>query len=656
MRAVWSGSISWGLVNIPIKLYSAVESRGADFKLLCKEHKSPIRYKRVCEAGGEEVGWNDIVNGLELEKGNYFILTKDELDKLKPEGKENLEILEFVDKRELEPIYYDKSYFAVPKEKSEKAYFLLKELLDEMGIIAIGKFVMRNKEYICALQPFREGMLLSTLHYHQYVRDIGEIVMGERPEIGAEEKELGKLLIEKHLKKELHLEKFRDTFMERLKDLIRRKMEGKEIEIGELPKQEEKSLVDALKASVEGIEKPAPTISVTTPIVYPEERAKGVERISISREYLPMLCEKGIERVLDEKGYIFEPKMDGTRCIAEVYEEVRLINRRGRDISKRYPEIVKELGRVTHNCVLDGEIVCFNEEGVPDFNLLQKREQIDSDLLIEARAKGIPATYVVFDILARGEEDLSEKPLGERKKILDETVQDAEHIMKIDYEADGRKLWDEIRKKGMEGVVAKRVDSAYYPGMRKWDWLKLKNLKTIDVVLVGYTTEKREISALGMALYQDADLVYIGSVGTGFSENLIKMLKREIRELKLKTDKAPVVNPEKVKHKGMKWIKPHLVGEIQYLEVTGGGELRAPSFKGLRWDKPIEECSFDQLWKGRIEECIEIFNHEAAQPVSVYEHERLCEDYLVEQPTLLKGGSAIPYAWVKAKLEAYRRG
>jgi DNA ligase D-like protein (predicted ligase) len=313
--------------------------------------------------------------------------------------------------------------------------------------------------------------------------------------------------------------------------------------------------------------------------------------------------------IFDNEGYIFEPKMDGTRCIAEVFEDVRLINRRGRDISRRYPLIVKELGKITHNCVLDGEIVCFNEEGVPDFNLLQKREQIDSDILIEGRAKGIPATYVVFDILAREGEDLVEKPLSERKEVLDERVPDAEHIVKIVYEGDGRKLWDEMRKKGMEGVIAKRGESVYYPGRRKWDWLKLKNLKSIDVVLVGYTTEKREISALGMAPYRDADLVYIGSVGTGFTENSIQMLKREIKDLKLKTDKTPVVNPEKVfKPKGMKWIEPHLVAEIQYLEMTGGGELRAPSFKGVRWDKPVEECSFDQLWKGRIEECIEIFN------------------------------------------------
>ncbi len=376
MKAVWSGSISWGLVNIPIKLYSAVESRRADFRLLCKEHKSPIRYKRVCEAGGEEVGWSDIVNGLELEKGNYFILTKEEVDKLKPEGKENLEIIEFVDKAELEPIYYDKSYFAVPKEQSEKAYFLFRDLLDEMGIAAISKFVMRNKEYICALQPFEDGMLLCILHYHQYIRDIGEIVVGERPEIGVDEKELGKLLIGKHLKKEFHLEEFRDTFMDRLKDLIRRKMEGEEIEIGELPKRaEDKSLVDALKASV-GMEEPVPpTATVTAAVTTPIEPSKVSAGRTREREYLPMLCEKGMEGVLDEKGYVFEPKMDGTRCIAEVYEDVRLINRRGRDISRRYPLIVKELGKITHNCVLDGEIVCFNEEGVPDFNLLQKRER-----------------------------------------------------------------------------------------------------------------------------------------------------------------------------------------------------------------------------------------------------------------------------------------
>jgi ATP-dependent DNA ligase len=180
-------------------------------------------------------------------------------------------------------------------------------------------------------------------------------------------------------------------------------------------------------------------------------------------------------------------------------------------------------------------------------------------------------------------------------------------------------------------------------------------VKTIDVVFVGYTTEKREISSLGMALYYESDLVYIGRVGTGFTADLIKSLKSTIKELNLKTVEASITNPEKAP-KGMKWLNPQLVGAIEYLERTSGNDLRAPSFKGLRWDKPVEECTFDQLWKGRIEECVEIFNHEEEMPVRTYEFERLIEDYLVEQPTLLKGGSAIPYAWVKAKLEAYRKG
>lgn len=113
--------------------------------MLCKAHHAPIHYQRVCEEGGEEVQWNDTVSGLELGKDEYFILTRDELDKLKPGGTENFEIIECVDSNVLTGIYYDKSYFVVVAKKSEKPYFLFKELLEELGLIAIGKFVMRNK-------------------------------------------------------------------------------------------------------------------------------------------------------------------------------------------------------------------------------------------------------------------------------------------------------------------------------------------------------------------------------------------------------------------------------------------------------------------------------------------------------------------------------
>lgn len=650
MKAVWSGSISWGLVNIPVKLYTAVESARADFHLLCKEHRAPIHYRRVCGQGGEEVQWNGIVSGLELGKGEYFILTRDEIDKLKPGGHENFEIIKFVHKSTLDPIYYDKSYLVAPTEKGEKAYFLFKELMEEMELIAIGKFVMKNREHIGALQPYGEGMLLYTLHYHQYVRDIAEVVPAKVPELSARERELGKQLIGKYYEKELHMEEFRDTFMDRLRELVRRKLAGEVIELTELPQPEEASLLQALEASVGHAEKPAPAA-----VPQPQTEKVPAQALAdqISREYAPMLCETGVESLLSEDGYIFEPKLDGTRCIATVSEVVKLINRRGREISKRYPFITRELKEIPHRCVLDGEIVCFNEDQVPDFNRLQMREQIDSDLLIEARARSIPATYVVFDILERDGESLLDEPLSRRKEILAETVKDSEHIMRIRYETDGAKLWDEIRKKNMEGVIAKRTTSRYYPGKRSWNWLKLKHTKSIEVVLVGYTTEKRAISALGMGLYHNGALVYIGSVGTGFSDQVIKDLKREITEAQLKTERPPVSNLEKVP-KQMVGLKPHFVATVKYLEVTESGELRAPSFKTLRRDKSPEECTSEQLWKGRLEECVELFNHEVGEPVTAREFERLCEDYLVEQPTLLKGGTAIPYDWVKAKLEAYR--
>ena len=653
MRAIWSGSISWGLVNIPIKLYSAVESGGPDFRMLCKEHHAPIHYKRVCEEGGEEVPWNNIVSGLEIGKDDYFILTRDELDKLKPGGQENFEIIEFVDSDALKDIYYNKSYFVAPGEKSEKPYFLFKGLLEEMGLIAIGKFVMKNKEHLCALQPYEQGMLLYILHYHQYVRDIGEVVPAKQPEIGAKEKELGKQLIEKYREQELRMEEFRDTFMDRLKDLVRRKLAGEEIEIGELPQApEEVTLLDALEASL-GAAKPAAAAAAAQAHAAAEAEP-AAEAEELVQEYAPMLCETGVNTVLDEDGYIFEPKLDGTRCIAAVTrEEVKLINRRARNITKRFPEIVRELQKIPQSCILDGEIVCFNEDQVPDFSLLQKRAQIESELKIEALSKTIPATYVVFDLLKRDDKVLIDEPLLTRKKALADTVADTAHVKKIAYETDGAKLWDELRKKSMEGVVAKREKSMYYPGKRSWNWLKVKHTRTIDVVLIGYTTQKRAISAFGMALYEEGDLVYIGSVGTGFTDAFIENLKNELTALELQTESPSVSNPNKAP-KEMNWLNPQLVATIKYSEITEGGELRAPSFQELRPDKPPEECGSDQLWKGRIEECIEVFNHEVEQPATSSEIEQLYEDYIEEQPTLLKGGSAIPYDWVKAKLEAYR--
>jgi len=305
-------------------------------------------------------------------------------------------------------------------------------------------------------------------------------------------------------------------------------------------------------------------------------------------KYAPMLCQKGDESILDSNAYIFEPKLDGTRCIAEVGKEVKLYNRREKNISRRYPFICKELSKVG-NVILDGEIVCYNKEGKPDFYLLQKREHVESDLIIEMRAKLIPATYVIFDILEMDEKPLIKKPIEERKEILNEIFSKSRHLEIIFFTENGKILWEEIRKRNLEGVIAKEKGSRYFPGERRKEWLKIKNVKSIDVIIIGYTTEKREISALGMGLYRGEKIYYVGKVGTGFEEEIMQHLLKNFERTKPYAANAEKAPPHMI------WVKPRFVAEVEYLEVTKDMELRSPSFKRLRNDKGPEECTFEQL-------------------------------------------------------------
>lgn len=251
MRAGWSGNISWGLVSIPVKLYPATRSKQVAFKMLCKNHKLPVHYKMVCECG-EELTKRDIVMGLEFEKKSYFILDAEEIKKLKPKRTDNLEIMEFIDIDEIDPVYYEKSYYVVPQRRGDKAFFLLKTLMEEMKKAAIGKIVMKNKEYLCAVQPYRKGLLLSVIHYKDEIRDMEDLEnLDLIPQIDEKEKELGRLLIEKYYNKKFDLARYKDTFVEELKELIKKKLEGKEVKkVEEVKVEEEISLMEALKASV----------------------------------------------------------------------------------------------------------------------------------------------------------------------------------------------------------------------------------------------------------------------------------------------------------------------------------------------------------------------------------------------------------------------
>ena len=252
MRASWAGNISWGLVSIPVKIYAATKSKQVSFRMRCKEHVVPVHYKMVCEHG-EELSKDNVVMGLKFEKKSYFILDTEEIKKLKPKRTDTLEIYEFVDLEQIDPVYYEKHYYMIPQKKRDKAFFLLRELLEEMKKAAIGKVVIKNKEYLCAIQPYKKGLLLSILHYYDEIRSIDELEnLEEIPEISDKEKELGKMLIEKYYSREFNLSKYKDTFMEELKELISKKMKGEEIvEPAKKEAREEISLMEALKASVE---------------------------------------------------------------------------------------------------------------------------------------------------------------------------------------------------------------------------------------------------------------------------------------------------------------------------------------------------------------------------------------------------------------------
>jgi DNA end-binding protein Ku len=251
MRSVWNGNIAFGLVSIPIKLYSAVSQRSVGFKLLCKGCMTPIRYERHCEGCDGPIDWNDTMKALDLGDGQYLPFTKEELDTIKPEKTDRIEIVEFVAMDEIEPIYYDKFYFCGPSRKTDRSYFLLKKVLEDSGQVAIGRFVMREREYVAAIQPYRSGLLLAALNYSYEIRDVDDIeTLKEPPELKKQELELARKLVNQLQQDELNLEEFRDEFADRLQEMIDKKEKIVVEETGEEKAFDEESLMEALQASL----------------------------------------------------------------------------------------------------------------------------------------------------------------------------------------------------------------------------------------------------------------------------------------------------------------------------------------------------------------------------------------------------------------------
>ncbi len=314
-----------------------------------------------------------------------------------------------------------------------------------------------------------------------------------------------------------------------------------------------------------------------------------------SRKIKPMLAVRG--KPFSSNDYIYEIKWDGTRSIAFVDVEkkrLRLQNRRLIEIAYRYPEL-DFFDFVSQNAVLDGEIVVFHK-GKPSFPLLQQREHVDSRLKIEILSKRIPAVHIAFDVLyTAGDGWIMSLPLIERKKILDEIAGDARRVTKSEFvEEMGVEFYRKAIEMGLEGVMAKRKNSVYQPGKRSNAWVKMKKRKTLDCIIVGWLegegVREGKFGSLVLALKSDV-LVHVGQVGTGFDMEFIDWFHEKLKEIEITRPwfEAEFKRP-------VHWVKPVYVCEVEFLEVTEDGKLRAPVFLRLRDDKAWDECTVEELY------------------------------------------------------------
>ena len=253
MKPLWKGSIAFGLVNIPIKLYSAVEQKPLKTRLLHKDKLSPIRYKKWCDACTQEVSQDEIVRGIEVSPDNYVIMSDEELQSIRPEKSTWIEIVEFVHSHQIDPIFFNSHYYAGPERPKDKTYFLFREVLHQTAKTAIARFVMREKEHVCAIEAYRQGLLLTTLNYEYEIRDITQVDgLDEPPHLSQVEMDLARQLLSQITVDEFDMTRFHDTFEEELKELVERKARGETIAIHkrEYARTTEENLVEALKASL----------------------------------------------------------------------------------------------------------------------------------------------------------------------------------------------------------------------------------------------------------------------------------------------------------------------------------------------------------------------------------------------------------------------
>jgi DNA end-binding protein Ku len=230
-RAIWSGSISFGLLNVPVKLYSAVARRGIALREIRESDSARIKHRRVAEGTDEEVPYDKIIKAFEITKDRYVPLSKDELASLDPKKTRAIEVQDFVDIVEIDPIYFDSPYYLGPADGAEKAYSLLAQALEKSGKVAIARFVFRNKEHLAAIRPGDGVLTLTTMRFADEVvppAELDDVLPSETPKIGKREIEMAEQLIDS-LTRDFDPTLYRDEYREELLAMIERKAAGEEV-------------------------------------------------------------------------------------------------------------------------------------------------------------------------------------------------------------------------------------------------------------------------------------------------------------------------------------------------------------------------------------------------------------------------------------------